>query len=340
MRSHRRFGTMVLWLGSLILLAFGAGSADAALMLTAAGQAQGFTLANFITGFPNNGAEGPIGIGFPSTGGVLVTDYANGNVLKFAQDTNNQTAGSGVIGQNYGGNNPAGLATVGANVYMTRQGTGDLVQINSNGTFNQVITTGLPAATGIAADPANGHLFVSTLGNNVIWDVDPIAKTKTVFALASADGLSVSPDNLSLFAEVNGHIVGYNIATKSQFFDSGAIPGAPDGAAVGTGTLAGFVFTNTNSGTVVEINIATLAQTLIATGGSRGDFVTVDPNDGSLLLTQTDSIIRLIPPAGGGFGPPPPPPPPTVPEPSSLALLSLGGLGLAGWRRWKKRATA
>jgi PEP-CTERM motif len=37
---------------------------------------------------------------------------------------------------------------------------------------------------------------------------------------------------------------------------------------------------------------------------------------------------------------PPPPPPPSVPEPSSLALLSLGGLALAGWRRWKKRATA
>ena len=31
---------------------------------------------------------------------------------------------------------------------------------------------------------------------------------------------------------------------------------------------------------------------------------------------------------------------PPVPEPSSLALLSLGGLGLAGWRRWRKRATA
>jgi PEP-CTERM motif len=29
-----------------------------------------------------------------------------------------------------------------------------------------------------------------------------------------------------------------------------------------------------------------------------------------------------------------------VPEPSSLALLSLGGLGLAGWRRWKRRVTA
>ncbi len=29
---------------------------------------------------------------------------------------------------------------------------------------------------------------------------------------------------------------------------------------------------------------------------------------------------------------------PPVPEPSSLALLTLGGVALAGWRRWKKRS--
>jgi hypothetical protein len=32
--------------------------------------------------------------------------------------------------------------------------------------------------------------------------------------------------------------------------------------------------------------------------------------------------------------------PPAVPEPSTLAQLALGGGGLAGWRRWRKRKAA
>jgi hypothetical protein len=32
------------------------------------------------------------------------------------------------------------------------------------------------------------------------------------------------------------------------------------------------------------------------------------------------------------------PPPTKVPEPSTLALLSLGGVALAGWRGWRKRS--
>ena len=59
--------------------------------------------------------------------------------------------------------------------------------------------------------------------------------------------------------------------------------------------MAGDLFVNTNGGTVVEANLATAAQTVIASGGSRGDWVTVDPSNGTLLLTQTDRIMRLTP---------------------------------------------
>ncbi len=78
-------------------------------------------------------------------------------------------------------------------------------------------------------------------------------------------------------------------------FKTQAIADGPDGIAVGVGPVAGNLFVNTNGGRVVEINQTTGAQTVIATGGSRGDFVTVDPNDGTLLLTQSDRIMRLVP---------------------------------------------
>jgi hypothetical protein len=35
-----------------------------------------------------------------------------------------------------------------------------------------------------------------------------------------------------------------------------------------------------------------------------------------------------------------PPAHPTVPEPSTFALLALGGGALTGWRRWRKRKAA
>jgi len=313
---------------------FAADEAFAGLTLTAAGTSQGFGLSTFASGFATSGSIGPLGIAFPSSGGVLVSDQL-GNVRRFATDTDGQLASSAPIGQNYGGGNSEGLAQVGGNIYMAQGGNGRIVQINSDGSFNQVIVGGFGTGVGLVADPANGHLFVSTRGDNQIYDINPITKTSTLFltGVPNPDGLGISADGTTLYvaATNTGHILGYNIASKALTFDSGAINGGIDGTALGTGTLAGFIFANLNNGSVVEINLATDVQTIIASGGSRGDFVMADPSNGSLLLTQTDSIVRLIAPSGGGFG--------SVPEPSSLLLLMMGIGGLVIYRR-SRRAPA
>ena len=314
---------------SLSMSALAARESGAGLTLTTAASREGFGLTVFASNFPSSGNVGPLGVAFTSSGGVLVSDDP-GNVRLFATDTDGQNAASATIGHNYGYSNAVGLASVGSNIYMTRQGTGDLVQINSNGTFNQEIVTGLPSATGLTADPLNGHLFVSTLnGGNAIYDVDPVTMTKRLVESGTyIDGITLSADGKTIYGAdgANGHLYGFNTATGALVFDSGAIPGGIDGSALGTGSLLGNIFLNTNGGTVYEVNLTTLAQTEIASGGSRGDFVTVDPN-GTLLLTQTDSIYRLTAPSGSGFG--------TVPEPSSVLLVGIGCVGAAFHARRK-----
>ena len=103
---------------------------------------------------------------------------------------------------------------------------------------------------------------------------------------------------------------GYNTTTGAQVYDSGTLGGVPDGVALGAGAFSGKAFVNTNNGQLIEVDLATSSQTVIATGGSRGDFVTVDPTNGTLLITQSDRILRL---QGGAF----------VPEPGALNLFGL-----------------
>ena len=310
----------------LSLLALGLAAltsqAGAQMTLTAGATTAGFALTTFATGFPTDGSIGPLGIAF-SGGSVIVSDYP-GNVRVFSTDVDGQSAASFPVAQNYGDHNAVGIASVGGAYYMTQQSAGNVVQINANGTFNQTILTGIGGATGIVADSANGHIFVSA--GAAIYDIDPIAKTKTAFKNVAADGLTT--DGSILYAETSSRIIGYRISDGTQVFDSGSISDGPDGTALGTGSLAGDIFVNTNGGRLLEYNLlGTPVATTIGTGGSRGDFVTVDPN-GTLLLTQSDRILRLAAPQGGGFG---------VPEPGALALMgSLGVMTIAFLRRRRK----
>jgi MYXO-CTERM domain-containing protein len=245
-------------------------------------------------------------------------------VYLFPTDTDGQHASSITPVTGYGSSGPADLAVLNGKVYMTDQSSNRILQLNDDGTLNHVVSTGISFATGLVADPTNGLLYVSTVFGDILA-VNPTTGVATPFVGVGADGLTLDVGAQILYAEAGGHILGFRISDGAEVFDSGGIANGPDGTALGSGVLAGNIFVNTNGGTVVEVNLTSKVQTLIASGGSRGDFVTLDPN-GSLLLSQTDELLRLAPPSGGCFG--------SncntsnTPEPGSggLALTGLAGL--------------
>jgi PEP-CTERM motif len=248
-------------------------------------------------------------------------------VRVFPTSADGQHANSIPVAQNYGNANGVGMTRIGNFVYLARQQAGDVLRLNLDGTFNSTVVTGISTATGVYANPVTNKLYVSDCCSGTgIWEIDTTLNTKTQLIAGSFDGLSVSTDGGTIYGAIAGRIRGYSLATMTQVFDSGFIPGGVDGTELGAGTLAGEIFAWTNSGDLWEINLALpTTQRILVTGGARGDFVTADPN-GSLLMVTTSEIWRLTAPLGGCIGAACEN---DVPEPGSLALVALGLLGLS-----------
>lgn len=309
-----------------------AGSARADLMVTAAGAADGFSISTFASSMPNNGSYGPMGTVTTSAGNILVTDYSAPATYSF-NDVDGQTPASALAVSNAGVGN-FGITNAGGQIYVADWSSGNINLLNNDGSFNSIFMA-LPggvngSGNGITTDPVNGHIYVDS--GNGINDIDPVTKNVRHVNNVIGDGITVSPDGQTIYLAVGDNsIVGYNAATGAPTGFSVSIAGADGVGIIASGSVFnGYLVVNTNNGNVDLVDPTGATVTTIASGGSRGDFVGVDSNNGTLFLSQTSSIDRLACGPGCQFETS------SVPEPASAAWLLFGLAGAAVTRIRKK----
>jgi hypothetical protein len=303
--------------------------AKAQLHLTPQGIADGFNLSTFATTNPGNTGccSGPFGIGVNSAGNVVVGTGAG--PLYVFPDVDGNTVASALFTQT--GNTGTHAFTSSGGIVYGAVG-GNYVSFNLNGTvanpnvFPQLAGT---AFLGMWTNPVNGHIIANaTIG---LVDINPATGNFTVITSSTGDGVSVSPDGKTAYSE-QGNINGYDLTTHALVFSAGGFP-SPDGTGViSGGQFNGDIIVNDNSGSVFLLDPTTKISTMIATGGTRGDYTQVDPTNGTLFMDFSDVVERLSCPNCTFV--------PTVPEPSTWGMMLIGfaGLGFA-FRRSRRKVS-
>jgi PEP-CTERM motif-containing protein len=222
------------------------------------------------------------------------------------------------------------MTTAGGQAYGARQSGGVYEQFADNGSFTPIPNLqadGLFSSQGMWGDAINGDIIAAS--NRGLVEIDPVAGTFRVIngsLIGNIDGVTLSPDGSTVYvANIGlGIVQSYNLATGALIQSYSATSGrGPDGTGViSGGSLNGDVIVNNNDGTVGLLDPVTGINTIIANAGTRGDWVSEDTSNGTLFVSQLESVDRLSCGPGCSIGGPPP----TVPEPSTIVLVGSGGL--------------
>lgn len=300
--------------------------------LTAQGTALGFTIDTVVSGLPGSSSSYDVlGSAVNSAGQIVLNNSSNGLNYVF-NNTNNQTAANAISTASYGGF-PA--AIVNANGSLWASG-GALSRLNNDGSTAQTFS-GFSNLYGMWTNSVNQHIIAG--GGNGLYDIDVSNINSPVARLINnsfTDGVTVSLDGQIVYTNSGAYRIdtGALVASYSVFGADGM------GIISSTNSLNGGIIVSTTNGNLILMDpLAGFAQTVIASGGGYGDFANTDPTTGTLLFSSANSLGRLGCGAACGIGSVVPVTPPTngVPEPTTLAIMGLGFVGL-GFNRRKRNA--
>jgi hypothetical protein len=253
---------------------------------------------NFPTGTCGVGPVGMINDGTH----FFVSDYCNHKLYEFPA----ATGGDAKSATKFANGLDGGLAVSNGTYFGVGSGHLETFDPTSGAVTSRVDDAAKTLAScspiGLVADPLSTDLYVSTTGCGIFRVQHPTSVPPTITSFNRAayyDGIYFTSDGQALWAadRTNGGAAKLNRA--GTVVTEIPINAGVDGIAVALGNASGGVannvFVNDNNGKIYRIDTNNgNALSVVAKGGTRGDFALVGP-DGCLYVTQLDRIEKMAP---------------------------------------------